>query len=686
MGADIELTKQFGSIDLREIVDRVRSEYNALIAKADPGFAKRAEQSSPSESRFGLSEVSDIQTGKSFQSSAFRGVGGGGSNFTGKYGSKSAGGEGIYVAPTFEGASQFGSTVKHLDVTLENPLVFRSDADLVEYLGRMGVKNPELHFLEPYLKAIKGASRKDSRRVSREDLQKRQQKAFDDINAHAREQGHDGIVIDLGGSQKAGNTVGETLSGRSTIHRRFGNDQIIVFDERLIQELGQVGKPAKLNKEAQKLQNSSDASVRDIQAIRDRIRGTYGIPEDPTTWTHRGIRVAKMWNAVSLLTGALAAVPDLAKLIMNDGFRRTIMPMMEAYHSNLGLMKTMKLAKNEANIAGEAFDMYLSMRSALFADLADSLSAATPFEKAAGEATQKFFNFAGMNQWNEMVKTMASLTTGSRIILESENLLKGKITKTEGIKLNNVGIDPETAKIIVEQTNKHGLVGEHTRIPKTEKWDKTPEVQAAADIYSRALGKDINRIIVTPGKGETPLFMSSPLHTLLFQFKTFAISATHRTLTPGLQLRDANFLQGNIGLLGLGALVNEIRRYQLDSKGEQSFGDWLNSSIERGGNMGVLSDLNSSLETLSDNRFGIRPMMGAANPYNTSLLSKGSAIGGPVVQQAGNLARVIWDIGPGDVDDRTINSGRRLLWGAKAFHTNGLYDFAEDGIASVIGD
>jgi hypothetical protein len=424
-------------------------------------------------------------------------------------------------------------------------------------------------------------------------------------------------------------------------------------------------------------------SLENFRAIRDRIRGTYGIPDNPSSYTNRGIRIAKMFNAVTLLTGALAAVPDLGKLIMTDGLKRTLGPVLEAFKSDLGLFRTLKFAKREANLAGEALDMYIAMRSALFADLADSLSAATPFERHIGNATQQSFNINLMNQWNESVKTLASLIAGSRIVIESENLLKGTISKTERIKLNNLGIDMENARHIVNQQKKHGLTGEagHVRIAKTELWDA--EARTAAGIYTRALGKDINRIIVTPGKGEAPLFMSTPIWTLVFQFKTFAIAATHRTLTPGLQLRDQNFMQGLIALTGLGGMVHEIRRYQLGITSDEDFVTWLYAAIERGGHVGILTDVNSALETLSDNRIGLRPLLGSPKGFSTNL-SKASTLGGPIVQQTANVARVIWDVGPGDADDRTADAMRRVMYGAKWFHTSAGFDLVEDGVSALI--
>ena len=482
--------------------------------------------------------------------------------------------------------------------------------------------------------------------------------------------------------------IKDDYAGRLSKVSRKSYDDLLAFEEAKnsldnFDKLSLV-EPVSSNKAFAKLLKERNDSVESLLVIRDRIRGTYGIPDDPASWTNRGIRVAKMWNAVSLLTGGLSQVADLGKLVYADNFKTTLKIASETLQGDL--KGTMKLAKREANLAGEALDMYLAMRSALFADLSDSLSAATPFERAAGNATQQFFNIALMNQWNEGVKTLASLISGTRLIVESGNLATGKITKLERTKLVNLGIDEKSAKIIWDQSLKHGMIGEkgHVRIAKTELWDGAPEVQAARKLYTSALGKDINRIIVTPGKGETPAFMSKPLASLIFQFKTFGIAATHRTLTPGLQLKDKNFLTGNIALFALGAMIDQTRRWQMDMNNDQSFGDFVVSAIERGGNVGIITDMNQILETLTDDNIGIRPLLGGGRPYGSSDLAKLGALGGPIVQQSANLGRVLWDIGPGDADSRTMDAARRLSYMGKLFYVDGLFDKLEDGATALV--
>jgi len=664
MGADVELVKQFGSIDLREVINRIKDGYNFRIDRIDPDFVRMSQ---------GAFQAFRQKLGKQV------------------------------------GIDNVDKTIRILDE--QPPAITESIKRLVPVAAaaKGAIDNLNGVLKEFTLGPGKFATSIKSVISELEKIEAKIVTKTDDAVDVSEEllfiKGDD-FDIFLGSIDNSFKKIQETLAPfKSTgakqakgfikalrvqmkdVSKSLHDPKFIKDAERsrskFTKELDEARRQdtipnVRTNKEALKLEKERDQVVEDFLAMRDRIRGTYGIPDDPTSWTNRGIRVAKMWNAVSLLTGALAAVPDLGKLIFSDGVKRTFGIAAEAFQNDL--RGTLALAKDEANLAGEALDMYISMRSALFADLADSLSAATPLERRMGNATQQFFNISLMNQWNESVKTMASLITGSRIIEESANWAGGTISKLERTKLSNVGIDRRSARIISEQTEKHGMTGDRVRIAKTHLWDQTDEVQEARRAYTGALGKEINRIIVTPGSGEIPLFMSKPLMTLLFQFKTFAISATHRTLTPGLQLKDQNFMMGNIALFGLGALVNEIRQHQL-SKGKrrnQKFGDWVTSSIERGGNLGFISDMNQMLETLTDNRVGVRPLLGAARPYN-STQAKIGVFGGPIVQQVSNVGRVLWDIGPGDADDQTSKALRRISYLGSTFWADGIFDVVEDG-------
>jgi hypothetical protein len=183
---------------------------------------------------------------------------------------------------------------------------------------------------------------------------------------------------------------------------------------------------AKSIKEKEALRAGMESEIDDLKVVRDRLRGTYGLPDNPDTWTNRGLRVAKMYNATTMLTGAISAVPDMARLVMYDGLTRTFGTVYDAFAHDIrkilkgdGARTLTRLANDEAELAGEALDMYMSMRAAVFADLSDAMSSTTRFEHISAKATQQFFNVSLMNPWNVGVKTMASLITGSRMIDEA---------------------------------------------------------------------------------------------------------------------------------------------------------------------------------------------------------------------------------------------------------------------------
>tara|TARA_R100001082_G_scaffold33544_1_gene17367 strand:- start:47 stop:3400 length:3354 start_codon:yes stop_codon:yes gene_type:complete len=452
-----------------------------------------------------------------------------------------------------------------------------------------------------------------------------------------------------------------------------------------------------------------DQELEDIKVVRDRIRGTYGLPDNPDSWTNRGLRLAKMHSAVSYLTGAIAAVPDVGRLVMYDGMVRSFGTTFDALVKNIDAIP---LAKAEAQLAGEALDMYMSMRAAIFADLSDALSATSQFERMAATATQQFFNVSLMNPWNVGVKTMASLITGSRIIDDSINYMQ--LTQAQGAKLARAGISDEMAGRIATQFEQFGLSEGKVRIARTAQWTD----RGAANVYLAALGKEINTIIVTPGKGEMPnfmggglerfqsarrlsrkekklrdeplsmaekaedLFMSPQMAQVLFQFKSFGIAATSRVLVPGLQQPDLKFVLGAGGLVALGVMIEMIREKQLGRGKPKSTAMYIRSGIDRSGVLGWFSDINGGLETLSDGRFGIAPLLGD-DGAKSSLGRKLGLVGGPTFTTAQTASKLLSGLSDGEMGRQDSMYARRLLPLNRTFWADGIFDNVQDAMVTA---
>tara|TARA_Y100001963_G_scaffold20439_3_gene26137 strand:+ start:6234 stop:10022 length:3789 start_codon:yes stop_codon:yes gene_type:complete len=201
------------------------------------------------------------------------------------------------------------------------------------------------------------------------------------------------------------------------IHEKFGSIDLYDQINRIRKEWGArieeaKGKPT----EIARLERLRDQEIDDIKVVRDRVRGTYGMADDPDSWTHRSIRLAKMYNATTLLTGALAALPDLGNIIIKNGLSKTFGDLYQGMIvNNAGI----KLALEDAQLAGEAWDMYSAMRAMQMADLDQAMAATSQFERNAASFTQTFFNISLINPWNVSVKAMTSLVAGTRIIDES---------------------------------------------------------------------------------------------------------------------------------------------------------------------------------------------------------------------------------------------------------------------------
>ena len=601
------------------------------------------------------------------------------------------------------------------------------------------------------------------------------------------------------------------------LFKKFGSLDLKPHIRTITKEFNRKIDAAKTVAEKEKLTKARDQAVEDIETIRDRVRGTYGIPENPDSWTNRGIRVARMWNATSMLTGALAAVPDIGNVILHEGFARTFRGAFEVLFQD---MRLLKLGHQEANLAGEGLDMWLAMRAAMFADLGESISVRNKFERAFGAGTQAFFNINLMNQWNAAAKTLAGIMAGSRFIDDSilstahlrnsgaaivrwgdpkgykgqpipakynrrlnrveinkkalEEGFKNKAWRNprlEGVKplsdkviqnlndwkrfvvehelvhadfakkagetlvayenrvnrialrrmttaskkvrkhdvnrLRRVGISEDTARRIADQAETYGIWGEHVRIARTHLWDD----QEAAQIYRSALGKDINTIIVTPGKGDLPnviggglkhiipesaqkairgtyenlpegrfkdiagevgsVFMSEEMSRLIFQFKSFAIAAQHRVLTPGLQQFDQNILIGAVALVGLGAVVDTVRRKQLGTHYGGNFDQRLMRAIERSGVGGYGTDLLRVFENIQ-------------NPISQPGRAIG-AVGGPIVQQVRNVSDVLFDYGRFNVGTRTNKSLIDTLPLSNVAHLKWLSDFSHHAVNTATG-
>lgn len=427
-----------------------------------------------------------------------------------------------------------------------------------------------------------------------------------------------------------------------------------------------------------------NAELRDLEAMRDLLRGTYGLPADPSGAFPAGIRTIKNANNMIFLSGFLSAAPDMARLIMQNGLKNTFGQLFETATSGM-YKQVAKLSKKEAEMVGEALDMVFASRASILGNVDDLVFGMNSIERATSKMNSIYFTFVNMmNVWNTGMKSASSFIGGTKIIQLSEKFVKGSITRKDMAKLTTNGINRDMAKRIYEQYKKFGLGDKanetggfkYNRIARSDLW----EDRAAAEAFGNALRKEIRTTIVTPDKGDVPLWMNTQVGGLLSQFKKFGMGATQAILMRGLQEKDQNFFTGVLFLVGLGAMVDMIRTKAFDRDySKKKLGDKIASAIDRSAVIGIFSDVNRMIEVMSNNDLGIAPALGAGKPYDSTFKQKMGLIG-PSGSLLANMYEIMIDTGSGNYDYTTARAIRRSLPLQNIWYLDGIFDRLEKSI------
>ena len=439
------------------------------------------------------------------------------------------------------------------------------------------------------------------------------------------------------------------------------------------------------------------SNLKDLDASIHLVRGTYGLANDPNRTFSRGLRMMKLYNATTMLTG-IAQVVDTARLVMINGMSKTFKVQLEMFQSGMA-KELVKMSKNSTQLGGEALDMIDSSRAMGMYGMEDAFGVFNKMERGMSKVGNLYFTFLNAsNPWNASVKTMAGFFNGTRIIENVEKIALGKkISKLNRARLNNIGIDDTIAREIYKQYQKHG-VGKngkistkadgndfkYMRVANSDSWDNTPEAIKASEIYHQGLGKQVNVDIVTPSKGDIPLWANSEMGGAIAQFKKFGAAATQRMLLRGLQEKDTNFMQGVFLLMGAGMMVDAFRQKQFGKDySKKPFPTKLVDGFDRSGLGGIFSDINNAIERLGNNQVGLRPLLGGKKPYGTYkdiLNNPIPDVLGPTANQITNIADIMWTWGTGKYNHHTARNVRRLVPFQNVWFLDSVFDKLEKNV------
>lgn len=401
-------------------------------------------------------------------------------------------------------------------------------------------------------------------------------------------------------------------------------------------------------KEARKLSKQKDTDIESIAAMRDRMRGTFGQVDSDNFWVRAG-RVSRDLNYLRFMGGVTASsIPDVARIVMSNGlvntFKNGLVPLIK---NN----KSFKISASEAKKYGVGTDILIGGRSDIIADVADYSQGGTIFERGVRIAAEKFGKVNLMDRWTASVKQLHAVVAQTDM---ANIMVSGKFDK----RFSQLGINESISKDIAKQLRKHGKKDGDVWIANTRLWDD----QGLAEIWGGALRKESDRVIVLPGQ-EKPLFMSSELGKTIFQFRSFMFAATQRMLIAGIQGQDAHFMQGLLGITSLGMMAYAFKQWDAGRDLSDDPAVWVTEGIDRSGITGIIMEMNNTIEKVSNNNFGLRPLIGISTPSSRfASRSQSEAFLGPTFgSMLSTVLKVSGGTADGDLAESDIRAIRRLL-------------------------
>lgn len=412
-----------------------------------------------------------------------------------------------------------------------------------------------------------------------------------------------------------------------------------------------------------KLAKARENDIRDIMAMRDRLVGTYKMPDDPGSFFVRAGRALRNVNFVTKLGGmTVSAIPDLARGVMVQGFSKT----MKGYGALISRSPALKASKAEMAKMAVGLETVLNTRSRLMADLVDSSTRTNAVEAGLDRVTDVFGKLTLMGQFNDVNKAINGMIT-------SDGILSGTFA---GRRLAKLGINDNMAARIRSEFEKHGEIIDGWHIGNFEKWDD----QHVAGVFQSAVLKDTNNIIITPGVGDTPLWASTTIGRSIFQFRSFTTASYNRATIGGLSEGTGQFYYGAAFQIGLGALTYALKQSANGKEVDWSPQKLAIEGIDRSGILGPLMEYNNMAEKATGGMVGLGALLGTGTQSRyASRGFIGSALG-PTFGLLDTITDVTAGVLNGDAGDRVLHNVRTLLPGNNLFWIAPLINQVDPGM------
>ena len=163
------------------------------------------------------------------------------------------------------------------------------------------------------------------------------------------------------------------------------------------------------------------------------------------------------------------------------------------------------------------------------------------------------------------------------------------------------------------------------------------------------------------------------------QFMSWSFAANNKIIISSLQGRNKGQMSGMVAMVALGFMSDYLRN---PSYWKQK--DWqekIVKGVEYSGLTAYWLDISNTIEIMSDNKFGIRPMLGSENPFAGDLGDTISEPFGPLGSMGADVIRMLTDSKL--TDNRRASIIRRLMPYNNLFYADWLFKGAQKNIMGM---
>lgn len=463
---------------------------------------------------------------------------------------------------------------------------------------------------------------------------------------------------------------------------RFGDVRMTEQLKRITEEYAAKIDAATSEKVRTALGKERDAVIRDIAAVRDRIRGVYGWSPNLRNMARVAQGAKAINNLTSMGASAISSLPDLAGTVFRYGLTTSFSDGWVPFFKYLtGNLPEFDKFKTQMRAIGIGIDTSTNARQHALDDVTDVYKPQSRFERTLQSVSDKFFIANLQAPLTDIQKTIAAHVSTSEMLRATKKVAAGSASERQIKNLAESGIDGHMATRIWQQFEKGGTVTDGVHLPNTADWTD----KAAAQALNGAVAREVDIAVVTPGQ-EKPLWMSNPVLSLLGQFKSFTASSTERILVANLQRRDANVLSGLIASVALGMLSYKVNALTGGQKTSDRPQDWVKEGMSRGGVLGWFEDGNALASKMSRGGADVYRLIGANKPL--SRFASRSTLDmflGPTAGKITGLSQVTGAAASMDWSQSDTKALRRLFAFQNLAYLRPLFDQVEASANGTFG-